>query len=92
MNVIAMKEEVPIMADCVENDSNRNASQFGDVVLIGVGYIKNIKGSHLTDLVHLSLRNPIYVDRRVFSMLASPAFQNSKLYESGTETTTAMPA
>ena len=33
MNVIAMKEEVPIMADCVENDSNRNASQFGDVVL-----------------------------------------------------------
>ena len=38
MNVIAMKEEVPIMADCVENDSNRNASQFGDVVLIGVGY------------------------------------------------------
>ena len=42
MNVIAMKEEVPIMADCVENDSNRNASQFGDVVLIGVGYIKNI--------------------------------------------------
>ena len=81
------------MTDCVENDSNRNASQFGDVVLIGVGYIKNIKGSHLTDLVHLSLRNPIlHVDRRAFSMLASPAFQNSKLYESGTETTTAMPA
>ena len=51
------------MADCVENDSNRNASQFGDVVLIGVGYIKNIKGSRLTDLDHLSLRNPIYVHR-----------------------------
>ena len=76
------------MADCVENDSNRNASQFGDVVLIGVGYIQNIKGSHLTDLVHLSLWNPIlHVDRRVFSMLASPAFQNSKLYESGTDYT-----
>ena len=81
------------MADCVENDSNRNASQFGDVVLIGVGRIKSIKGSHLTDLVHLSLWNPnLHVDRRALSMLASPAFQNSKLYESGTETTTAMPA
>ena len=88
-----MKEEVPIMADCVENDSNRNASQFGDVVLIGGGYIKNIKGSHLTDLVHLFTLEPyLHVDRRALSMLASPALQNSKLYESGTETTTAMPA
>ena len=84
------------MADCVENDSNRNASQFGDVVLIGVGYIKNIKGSRLTDLVHLSLWNPIlHVDRRAFSMFPLqpsriPNFMSRVLRL--TETTTAMPA
>ena len=36
MNVIAMKEEVPITAVRVDNHNNRDTGQFGDVVLIGM--------------------------------------------------------
>ena len=60
MNVIAMKEEVPITAVRVDNHNNRDTGQFGDVVLIGM-LAECESRSRTSDVLSSSIDSPKFI-------------------------------